>query len=390
MTVEIWITNILGAILSFFIVYSSIPFLIKLVKKNKLYDIPDNDRKIHKESTPTLGGVAITTSILISFPVAIFFQEVIQGYHFVISAVILLFLIGFKDDLMDLSPKTKILAQLFVSALIIFGMDLRIISFGGVFGVYELSYLSSVLISLITYLGIINSFNMIDGIDGLAAGIGIIASGLFGISFLIVGELALFSLSLICVGAMLGFLSHNFAPAKIFMGDTGSLPFGLLIAIQGVFFINLGISEGSGWMNYSPVIAIAGLIVPLYDTLRVMVMRLLKGKSPMSADRSHVHHHLLDMGMNHKHVALSLYFIAISFIAFNIIAAEYFDFDINALLVLNILICFSVFPTNMWKRKLMRSFLRNRQANEIESMRKILDEKSSEKKESKELVEEVY
>jgi len=155
---------------------------------------------------------------------------------------------------------------------------------------------------------IINSFNLIDGIDGLAAITGIIVNCTFAFLFMYIKQFELAAISFAMTGAIAGFLKYNITPAKIFMGDTGALLIGLVSAVMAIKFIEVSkIAHGpDGWLTFAPALTVAILIGPVFDTLRVFTLRIVSGKSPFEADRNHIHHRILRLGFNHLQATLCL------------------------------------------------------------------------------------
>lgn len=306
----------LPALISFFITYISIPSIIKVAREKHLFDEPNETRKSHHTSIPTLGGIAIFGGVLISF----FFWVDFSGFpqmSYLMSAAVLLFFTGVKDDIIPLTPRKKFIAQILASLIVVFRCDIRLTSLYGFLGIETLPYEISVFISVFTLLVIINSFNLIDGINGLAGGVGLISSSTFAVIFYYMEEVELMVLALAMSGALLAFLKYNLAVnAKIFMGDTGALMVGLFLAVFSIQFIELN-NNGTYHLfrpDFAPVFAIAILIVPLFDTLRVVILRVFSGKSPFSGDRKHLHHFLIDSGLAHWQASILLYVINLSFI----------------------------------------------------------------------------
>ena len=236
--------------------------------------------------------------------------------QYMAAALIILFFSGLKDDIIIISPFNKLIMQIFAAVLVVVLEGLRISNFGGIFGLYELPLLPSIIFSVFTLIVITNAFNLIDGIDGLAGGLSFIVSLTYSIWFFLIGEYNWATISFALSGAIFGFMFYNFAPAKIFMGDAGSLTIGFLISIFTFKFIEFGSQVRTDSFNLVNVhiIAVAILIVPLYDTLSVFIIRLYKKQSPFKADRNHIHHWLLKTGLSHAKASLVLYAVTISFI----------------------------------------------------------------------------
>ena len=240
--------------------------------------------------------------------------------QYIIAALCFTFMLGAKDDIVDLVPYKKFIGQIFAAAIIVLLGDIRITSLYGLFDVSMIDYIPSVLLSMLTIIFIINAFNIIDGINLLAGGVGVVVSVAFGAWFYLYGFMDYAVLCAAMVGATLAFLKYNFTPAKIFMGDSGSLSLGLLSAVLAIQFIESNeivlrsnSSEGIPIIS-SPAMAIAVLIIPIYDTLRAFTLRVIRKKSPFSADKIHIHHRLLDLGLNHHQVTTVLLIFNILFV----------------------------------------------------------------------------
>ena len=288
--------------LSLLVVALAIPPIIKVSFQKRLFDDPSESRKVHKRIVPNFGGVAIFTSFLFACSLFISPKLLPEG-NMILAAGLILFMTGLKDDLVGLSPLIKFVAQ-FASALIITVMaDLRISDLHGTFGIGEFSYISSVIFTVIFIVGIVNAYNLIDGIDGLAAMLGIIFSLSYSVLFYQAGELGWAYLSLSLTGGLVGFLFFNLTPAKIFMGDSGSLILGFLASI---FTIKLMMVSHSHIVMLGPLeitsaagLVLSILIIPIFDTLRVFALRIIANRSPFTADSNHLHHRLLFLGLSH-------------------------------------------------------------------------------------------
>ncbi|MEI6508015.1 MAG: MraY family glycosyltransferase [Bacteroidota bacterium] len=305
---------VLSFLTALLVVIFGIPSIITVAKLKGLYDKPNN-RKLHTEKIPRLGGVAIIAGFAIASSIW-GIPDNMGRLQYLQAAVVILFFLGLKDDIIMLSPVKKLISQLFATALTIVGEDIRITSFYGLFGLYEIPIWASYALTLFTIVVITNSFNLIDGVDGLAGGLGFIISVTFGLWFNFIDQPGWSILAFALAGALLGFLVFNFNPAKIFMGDAGSLTSGFLIAVFAIRFIefNSPLAENSYKLLSAPAIAVAILIIPLFDTLRVFIIRMMKRKSPFVADNNHLHHSLLRIGLGHKEVSLVMYIINVLFV----------------------------------------------------------------------------
>jgi UDP-N-acetylmuramyl pentapeptide phosphotransferase/UDP-N-acetylglucosamine-1-phosphate transferase len=304
---------LLSVIISFSISYLAIPVIITVAERKKLYDIPDA-RKIHIGLIPSLGGLGIFAGFIIAALVAIPFAQAAEFQYFMAAAFVIFFL-GLKDDILIISPVKKFIGQVLAAFLIIYKGGVQIESMHGFLGMQELPEMFSLLLTYFAVIVIINSFNLIDGVDGLAGSLGLMATTILGFYFMKIGAVPYAALAFSLAGSLLAFLIFNFHPAKIFMGDTGSLLIGLLTSILVIKFINIALSPVTGLpLEASPAIGFVLLMIPLLDTLRVFAIRIFNRRSPFSPDRNHVHHLLLDRGFSHRGITLTLVSINLLFI----------------------------------------------------------------------------
>jgi len=317
---------ILSCIVSFILSILIIPIIIKIAKKKNLVDIP-NHRASHSTPTPTFGGIGI----FISFIVVVFaFIPVIgvSQIQFLLATLIILFITGVRDDLKEIKASTKFTIQ-FIAAFFLAHSGIRIESLCGILGFYSIPTSIQYLITIIVITGTTNAVNLIDGIDGLAGGIGFINACIFGVLFSIKGDYVFGIISLSLAGGILGFLKYNFNPAKIFMGDTGSLIIGFLLATMGIKYL-----QNSYVNNPNNLILVFGiLILPIFDTLRVFTIRIIKKKSPFSADKNHIHHLLIKTGYDHKVSAIVMYIANLTIIGCSFLFF-YFRVQINISIIL--------------------------------------------------------
>lgn len=340
-------------LLSYFIAYLSIPLIAKAAKSNHILDQPDQHRKLHSHAIPTLGGVGIFFAFMISFSVSPW-ANALEGYSYFVGALLVLLFVGLKDDLVILSAPTKLMSQIIAACLVIFGSGISITNFHGMLGLAEIPFWVTVPLTVFTIVVVINAVNLIDGIDGLAGGIGVIASALFGAAFLYVGQLPMAMFSLCLAGALLGFLYYNFNPASIFMGDTGSMILGFLLAVQAIEFIKLSsVTEFYAvFTDAAPILTVTILAFPLYDTLRVVFKRYRRNKSIFQPGQDHVHHELLRMGLTHKTASLLLYGQSLGLIML-MTSLALLNVNVNVLLGILLLTSMVVYPTNGFKRRLL-------------------------------------
>jgi UDP-GlcNAc:undecaprenyl-phosphate GlcNAc-1-phosphate transferase len=304
---------LLTASVSFIITFLAIPVILQIAEQKNLYDIPD-ERKVHTRPVASLGGVGIFGGFLLACLLSI------QGYinpefQYFFAAALVIFFLGLKDDLMVLSATKKFIGQVIAASILIHLGGIRLDSMHGLFGFDQVPEGFGLALSYLTIIVVINSFNLIDGVDGLAASLGILAMLIFGTYFFAVAQQAYALLAFSMAGSLVAFMIFNHHPAKIFMGDSGSLMIGLVSAILVIKFINIANAPLVTVPVPSAVaIGFAILIVPLLDTFRVFSIRIVNGRSPFTPDRNHVHHLLLYRGLSHAAVTFTCVGINIGFI----------------------------------------------------------------------------
>lgn len=299
----------LATVLAFWASSRLQPVIILLSQEKNLMDEPE-ERSSHSRRVPTYGGAAIfiVVSVLVMSLESLvgFADGEINNVLALMAGISILFFLGIKDDMIGLDPTKKFIGELIAAFIVIVLADIRIESLEGIFGVGLLPYWVSVAFTFFVFLLVINAYNLIDGIDGLAGSVALIASLVFGAFFLVAGNIELSIVSFVLSGALIGFLKYNLSHTKkIFMGDSGSLFIGFLLAYQAVAFLKTNaLATPEPILSNAPVIVLTVLAFPLLDTLRVFILRALKGRSPFSPDRNHLHHRLLDLGLSHSHATL--------------------------------------------------------------------------------------
>lgn len=310
---------------SFLLTFLMFPVFIKFFKRRNFLDDPGG-RKIHTVKTPAMGGLPIFIGFSISILIWAPF-DVLREVKYVLSALSIMFIIGFRDDLINLRAYQKLVGQIAAAMIIVAVCDIRFTSLYNLFGLTEIPLVISYSLSLFTIIVITNAYNLIDGIDGLSGSVGIISTLFFGLFFFLNGQLGFALISLSLCGALLAFLNYNWAPSKIFMGDTGSLFIGFFLSIVTIKFIDFNFLTLNKQFAFGGSIgtAVAILILPLADTFRVFVKRVLKGKSPMHPDRTHVHHILLRLGCNHAQATGILVTVNIIFVLLALVLKDFSD-----------------------------------------------------------------
>lgn len=321
---------ILPFLLAFVITVMLIPNWIRVCDKWDLFERID-DRKKHKINVPTAGGFAIFAGIIISF---LLLGDDTSLHHdrYLIASSLILFFTGYFDDLLDLPAGPKFALQLLAAAIIAIG-GTRITNLFGIFGVNEIPVWLQYPITILFITGITNAYNLVDGLDGLAGSLGLMASIVFGILFYQYNETGYAILSFCVAGSLIGFLLFNFHPAKIFMGDTGSLIIGFILSVMAITLLDMNFVEGAKQIVINPLIVAAVLFVPVYDVFRVSVIRLLTGYSPFRPDRNHVHHMIMGQGFGQRVTNLLIVFINLVFVA---LAILFEGLNINLFLLMSV------------------------------------------------------
>lgn len=308
---NVLVSFILAAVISLLVT----PLVRKLAFKVGALDIPKDNRRVHNKPMPLMGGLAIYTSFVIS---ALIFLPLNKALISILVGGTIILISGIIDDIKELSPKGKILFQIAAAVVLILG-DIKIDAVTNPFG-YPGSVILldgfSIPLTIFWVVGITNTLNLIDGLDGLAAGVTTIAS----LAFLCVARefsyLSIMIVSAIIAGSCLGFLPYNFNPAKIFMGDTGALFLGFILAALSIE----GVMKSVATIAVIVPIIILGL--PIFDTTFAIFRRLLNGKSIAEADKGHLHHRLMARGYSQRKTVLILYAISATFGLIAILVSE--------------------------------------------------------------------
>ncbi len=344
----------LGAFLiAFVLVMVSVRPIIKVAREKKLFE-PLEKRKIHTTAVPSLGGIAIFIGFTISSIIATDGLS-FDSLKYIIASVIIMFFMGMKDDLLNISARKKLLIQVFAAVMLITLGNVRFTNLHGILGGYEIGYLTSLTLTMFAMVVIINAFNLIDGIDGLASGLAIVSASTFGVWFFLAGHTQFAIMSFALVGSLTGFFLFNVfgKKNKLFMGDTGSLIIGIVISALVVKFNEFNAVANVPYaIKAAPAVSFAIIIVPLIDTLRVMTIRISNKKSPFTPDTNHIHHRLLSLAPNHLVVTLIILTANLVIVIFALLLNE-MDINNNIQFILVFLIgaAFSLLPSVVIKFK---------------------------------------
>lgn len=335
---DLWLLT--AFLIAFLISVFTFPTILHVARSKHLMDEP-GERSIHSQRTPTLGGIGIYLSLVVVITTIGAFLDT-KILLLILGGTTILFFLGLKDDLLILSPRKKFFGQLLASLLIIFFTDTRIGSLYGLFGVEIIPYWVSVLFTLFVFVLIINAYNLIDGVDGLAGTLALFAAICFTYLFIDNSDVSMATISVAMIGGIIPFLRLNFSSHnKIFMGDTGSMIVGFLIAIFSIRFINSTIYDiNSSFNGSAPIVALAVVFFPLLDTLRIFMIRIfIHKKSPFEADKNHLHHRFLQLGFSHPQTTFSILMInAVIVIVMILLKDINIHFQLISLLAIGVLL----------------------------------------------------
>lgn len=312
-------------LVSFLFGWIAMPVVIRIAKA-KGFVVRPNKRMSHTGEVPNIGGLNICFSFILTY---LFFEfDQMNHNQFFMIGLFAIMVIGFIDDILVLTPLSKLLGETLAGIALIGFADIRITHLHSIFGINEIGIIPSYIISLFILIAIINAVNLIDGIDGLASGLGILYCLFFAIYFGLVGEAGWSFIGIGMIGSLAVFFIYNVFGNrdKIFMGDSGSLLLGYLLTAFVFRFceINaLGSIPAQFHMSASPAVAICVLTVPIFDTIRVSITRIKKGRSPFQPDKNHIHHLLLRTGLSHIQTTCILLFVSLLFIALGIVGRNW-------------------------------------------------------------------
>ncbi len=293
----------LALAVAFLIAFAATPMVISLAHKVNAIDVPKDKRRIHKKPTPLMGGLAIFYGFIVS---VLCFATLDRETAGILIGCVVIVIVGIIDDITDMKAIIKLLCQIIAASIVVYS-GVRIEHFANPLSQWfgppyiVLNFWVSVAVTIFWIVGVCNAVNLIDGLDGLAVGVSSIASLCMLALTLISNNLNVAIITAAVAGAGFGFLPYNFNPAKIFMGDTGALFLGFILACISV----QGFLKLSAIISFAIPLLVLGL--PIFDTLFAIIRRLLTGRSPMSPDRGHLHHRLLDMGFSQKQTVAILY-----------------------------------------------------------------------------------
>ncbi len=304
MQIEQYIPVILAVVAALLITFAATPIVKSFAHRVGAIDVPKDGRRMHTHPIPRLGGLAIFLGFLLS---VVLFANIDMEVQGILLGAVVVVIVGVIDDIVPLPALLKFALQIVAALIAVFhGVEINIISNPAFWGAAE--YLNfgvlTVPVTVLWIVAITNSVNLIDGLDGLAAGVSAISSFTMLIIALVVADLNVAVIMAALAGSCLGFLPYNRNPARIFMGDTGALLLGYILATVSI----IGLFKFYAIISFVVPVLVVGL--PLFDTAFAIVRRVLRGRSPMSPDRGHFHHRLIDMGLSQKQAVAIAYAIS--------------------------------------------------------------------------------
>ncbi len=335
-----------GFFLSLLIGRICIPRIIIVSKKKRLLDVP-NYRKVHTQLIPRLGGISFFPGIVIAYGCtrgimlastgggSLLDPLLLQNMLLFFAGMMIIFITGLYDDITGLSYRNKFWLQL-ISALILVVPFNTITDFYGLLGIGHIPLAVGLPLTVIVVMGVINSYNLIDGVDGLCSGLSILACLTYGIWFTYSGHMEMAILTASTIGVVLAFFMYNVfgKRLKIFMGDSGSLTMGYIIAFLSLQFISHSAQALPPVGNQTLIIALSIVFIPIFDTTRLFITRLLRKKSPFAPDKHHIHHKFLRLGFNHIQSTLMILLIQAIYIVVNFLLVNHIN--VNLLLLIDL------------------------------------------------------
>ncbi len=355
---------------TFFVFFTSLwaaillmPRLANIASRIGLLDRP-NGRKIHTMPKPLVGGLAM----ILAYAVSCILFVPLGGTRGYFAGVVLLFIVGFLDDYRELGHRVKFVSQVAAAMLMIFMSKTYLITFGNLFTFGDISFgLLTIPLTIFCIVGITNAINMIDGLDGLAGGVSLIAAAAFAILSYFGGHWEYFLISLALCGAIIGFLRFNWFPAKVFMGDAGSLFLGFSLV-----FLSIAVTQIKG-STVHPVAALLILATPISDTITLMFKRAIAGKSPFHADKYHLHHILVRMGLSKTAAVGIILFVSVIFAGIAVVGTI-FEIPEHYLFMVFVSYFTAYFTTSFFLKEIMQFVLRSRVRARVQVLMSHFDE----------------
>ena len=298
---QLWLKVLLAVAVAFAVAFGSTPIVKSFAQMVGAMDNPGEERRIHNHPIPRMGGMAIFLGFLVS---VVLFAEVTKPVQGILIGTVIIVATGVVDDIISLKYWIKLIAQILAAVIAVaHGVVIEVLMNPNIFSANESIFIGflSIPVTIIWIVGVTNAVNLIDGLDGLACGVSVISSVTMLVVALLVAEPNVAIILACLAGGCIGFIPYNLNPAKIFMGDTGALLLGYVLATVSI----MGLFKFYAVITF--LVPILALALPLFDTAFAIVRRLLKGQNPMTPDRGHLHHRLIDHGLSQKQAVAVLY-----------------------------------------------------------------------------------
>lgn len=324
------------------------PYVLKVARVKNIVDNPDA-RKLQRVPIPVLGGLTVAFGILFGLMAYNIFDNSLD-YFPIITSLIIILIVGLVDDMISLSPRIRFVVEIVLVLYIIKTTGFQINDFGGLWGIHQMPDVVSIPLTVLACVGLINAINLIDGVDGYSSGYCIVSSLLFAVMFYTIGNIQMMSLAILVASSLFTFFFHNVfgKHTKMFIGDAGTLSLGIVFSFYGMSLLSADQSIGELSSNLGLVpFTLAVLCVPLFDTVRVMSARIVRGKSPFHPDKTHLHHLFIELGFSHIGTSATIistnFFIVLCwFIAYKCGAS--IDIQLYLVISLGVFITFIFYP----------------------------------------------
>jgi UDP-GlcNAc:undecaprenyl-phosphate GlcNAc-1-phosphate transferase len=292
----------------FMLMYFVTPVVIQVVKLRRLFE-PVSNRSSHGQNVPSFGGITFFIVLILALNISEQFFVTSRAV-FLVPSSLFIFFMGLKDDLTGISPWNKIMVQLIATTILFLSPDFQITNLHGFLGIHEIAPWICIPLAFLVVIFYINAYNLIDGIDGLASGLGAMFFTFFSVVYFTLNDYMMMAVCLAMVGSFVAFLRFNTSKDKrIFLGDTGSLLIGFLIAAIVINILSKDYHQEiqMKYVANLPLLIISALYIPIFDSIRVFIIRIRNGKSPFASDRNHIHHVFLDyLKISHRKTAFFL------------------------------------------------------------------------------------
>lgn len=341
----------------FMLMYFVTPVVIQVVKLKRLFERVSN-RSSHVQQVPSFGGITFFIVLILALNIADQFFITSRAVYLVPSALFIFFM-GLKDDLTGISPWNKIMIQLIATTILFLSPDFQITNLHGFLGIHEIAPWICIPLAYLVVIFYINAYNLIDGIDGLASGLGALFFTFFSIVYFTLNDYMMMAVCLSMVGAFVAFLRYNSSKDKrIFLGDTGSLLIGFLIAAVVINILSKDYHEDiqMRYVANLPLLIISALYIPVFDSIRVFIIRVQNRKSPFSSDRNHIHHVLLDyFNLSHRQTSFVIILFNTVFLLLMGFVTDFFNQSISILIHASVSLILALYLKRLAKKLAART-----------------------------------